>query len=153
MQLSKNFSLRELTRSQTAIRKGIKNEPDQEQLMNLVALTVKILQPCRDKFGSISINSGLRVLELNRAIGSGDKSQHCKGQASDFEAYSISNAELADWIMLNRCFDQLILECPGKDPRDGWVHCSYNRMGNRMQILTAIKEKGKTVYKKGLVIK
>jgi len=151
MQLSKNFSLRELTRSQTAIRKGIKNEPDQEQLMNLVALTVKILQPCRDKFGSISINSGLRVLDLNRAIGSSDKSQHCKGQAADFEAYSISNAQLADWIMLNRCFDQLILEYPGKDPRDGWVHCSYNRLGNRMQVLTAVKEKGKTVYKKGLL--
>ena len=151
MQLSKNFSLRELTRSQTAIRKGIKNEPDQEQLMNLVALTVKILQPCRDKSGSISINSGLRVLELNKAIGSSDKSQHCKGQAADFEAYSISNAQLADWIMLNRCFDQLILEYPGKDPRDGWVHCSYNRLGNRMQVLTAVKEKGKTVYKKGLL--
>ena len=151
MQLSKNFSLRELTRSQTAIRKGIKNEPDQEQLMNLVALTVKILQPCRDKFGSISINSCLRVLELNRAIGSGDKSQHCKGQASDFEAYSISNAELAEWIEGNRCFDQLILEYPGKYARDGGVHCSYNRMGNRMQVLTAVKEKGKTVYKKGLL--
>ena len=151
MQLSKNFSLRELTRSQTAIRKGIKNEPDQEQLMNLVALTVKILQPCRDKFGSISINSGLRVLDLNRAIGSGDKSQHTKGQAADFEAYSISNTELATWIKNNRCFDQLILEYPGKDPRDGWVHCSFNRLGNRMEVLTAVKEKGKTVYKKGLL--
>ena len=151
MQLSKNFSLRELTRSQTAIRKGIKNEPDQEQLMNLVALTVKILQPCRDKFGSISINSGLRVFELNKAIGSSDKSQHCKGQAADFEAYSISNTELATWIKNNRCFDQLILEYPGKDPRDGWVHCSFNRLGNRMEVLTAVKEKGKTVYKKGLL--
>ena len=151
MQLSKNFSLRELTRSQTAIRKGIKNEPDQEQLMNLVALTVKILQPCRDKFGSISINSGLRVLELNKAIGSSDKSQHCKGQAADFEAYSISNTELATWIKNNRCFDQLILEYPGKDPRDGWVHCSFNRLGNRMEVLTAVKEKKKTVYKKGLL--
>ena len=119
--------------------------------MNIVALTVKILQPCRDKFGSISINSGLRVLELNKAIGSSDKSQHCKGQAADFEAYSISNAQLADWIMLNRCFDQLILEYPGKDPRDGWVHCSYNRLGNRMQVLTAVKEKGRTAYKKGLL--
>ena len=151
MQLSKNFSLRELTRSQTAIRKGIKNEPDQEQLMNLVALTVKILQPCRDKFGSVSINSGLRVLELNNAIGSGNNSQHTKGQAADFEAYAISNAQLADWIMLNRCFDQLILEYPGKDPRDGWVHCSFNRLGNRMEVLTAVKERGKTVYKKGLL--
>ena len=152
MQLSFNFSLRELTRSQTAIRKGIKNEPNQEQLMNLVALTVKILQPCRDKFGPISINSGLRVLELNRAIGSGDKSQHTKGQAADFEAFSISNTELAKWIKDNRCFDQLILEYPGKDPRDGWVHCSYNRLGNRGQVLTAVKEKGKTVYKKGLLL-
>ena len=151
MQLSKNFSLRELTRSQTAIRKGIKNEPDQEQLMNLVALTVKILQPCRDKFGSVSINSGLRVLELNKAIGSGNNSQHTKGQAADFEAYSISNTELAKWIKDNRCFDQLILEYPGKDPRDGWVHCSYNRMGNRMEVLTAVKEKKKTIYKKGLL--
>ena len=151
MQLSKNFSLRELTRSQTAIRKGIKNEPDQEQLMNLVALTVKILQPCRDKFGSVSINSGLRVLELNKAIGSGNNSQHTKGQAADFEAYSISNTELAKWIKDNRCFDQLILEYPGKDPRDGWVHCSFNRLGNRMEVLTAVKEKGKTVYKKGLL--
>ena len=151
MQLSKNFSLRELTRSQTAIRKGIKNEPDQEQLMNLVALTVKILQPCRDKFGSVSINSGLRVLELNKAIGSGNNSQHTKGQAADFEAYSISNVELATWIKNNRCFDQLILEYPGKDPRDGWVHCSFNRLGNRMEVLTAVKERGKTVYKKGLL--
>ena len=151
MQLSKNFSLRELTRSQTAIRRGIKNEPDQEQLMNLIALTVKILQPCRDKFGSVSINSGLRVLELNKAIGSGNNSQHTKGQAADFEAYSISNTELAKWIKDNRCFDQLILEYPGKDARDGWVHCSFNRLGNRMEILTAVKEKGKTVYKKGLL--
>ena len=151
MQLSKNFSLRELTRSQTAIRKGIRNEPDQEQLMNLVALTVKILQPCRDKFGAISINSGLRVLELNRAIGSGDKSQHTRGEAADFETYSVSNALLAEWIKENRCFDQLILEYPGKDDRDGWVHCSYNRLGNRKQVLTAVKEKGKTVYKKGLI--
>ena len=151
MQLSKNFSLRELTRSQTAIRKGIKNEPDQEQLMNLVALTVKILQPCRDKFGSISINSGLRVLDLNRAIGSSDKSQHCKGEAADFEAYSISNRRLAEWIEGHLEFDQLILEYPGSDPRDGWVHCSYKRDGsNRRQVLTAVKEGNKTVYKKGL---
>ena len=151
MQLSKNFSLRELTRSQTAIRKGIKNEPDQEQLMNLVALTVKILQPCRDKFGTISCNSGLRVLELNKAIGSGNNSQHTKGQAADFEAFSIRNADLAEWIKNNRCFDQLILEYPGKEARDGWVHCSFNRFGNRMEVLTAVKEKGKTVYKKGLL--
>ena len=151
MKLSENFSLKEMTRSQVAIRKGIKNVPDSEQLVSLAVLATKILQPCREQFGSISCNSGLRVLELNRAIGSSDKSQHCKGQAADFEAYSISNTELATWIKNNRCFDQLILEYPGKDPRDGWVHCSFNRLGNRMEGLTAVKEKGKTVYKKGLL--
>jgi zinc D-Ala-D-Ala carboxypeptidase len=151
MKLSENFSLKELTRSQTAIRKGIKNVPDNEQLVSLTVLATKILQPCRKQFGSISINSGLRVLELNRAIGSGDKSQHCKGEASDFEAYSTSNKKLAEWVEAYLEFDQLILEYPGPDPRDGWVHCSYKRDGsNRRQVLTAVKEGGKTVYKKGL---
>ena len=151
MKLSENFSLKEMTRSQVAIRKGIKNAPDSEQLVSLAVLATKILQPCREQFGSISINSGLRVLELNRAIGSGDKSQHCKGEAADFEAYSISNRGLAEWIRKTLEFDQLILEYPGPDPRDGWVHCSYKRDGsNRRQVLTAVKEGGKTVYKKGL---
>ena len=151
MKLSKNFSLKELTRSQTAIRKGIDNTPDTEQLVNLAVLVQQVLQPCREQFGSISINSGLRVLELNRAIGSGDKSQHCKGEAADFEAYSVSNRRLAEWIEGHLEFDQLILEYPGYDPRDGWVHCSYKKDGgNRKQVLTAVKEGGKTVYKKGL---
>ena len=151
MKLSENFSLKELTRSQTAIRKGIKNVPDNEQLVSLTVLATKILQPCRKQFGSISITSGLRVLELNRAIGSGDKSQHCKGEAADFEAYSTSNRKLAEWVEAYLEFDQLILEYPGPDPRDGWVHCSYKRDGsNRRQVLTAVKEGSKTVYKKGL---
>ena len=151
MKLSENFSLKELTRSQVAIRKGIKNVPDSEQLVSLAVLATKILQPCRKQFGSISINSGLRVLELNRAIGSGDKSQHCKGEAADFEAYSASNGKLAEWVEAYLEFDQLILEYPGPDPRDGWVHCSYKRDGsNRRQVLTAVKEGSKTVYKKGL---
>ena len=151
MKLSENFSLKEMTRSQVAIRKGIKNTPDSEQLVSLAVLATKILQPCREQFGSISINSGLRVVELNRAIGSGDKSQHTKGEAADFEAYSTSNRRLAEWVEGHLEFDQLILEYPGSDPRDGWVHCSYKRDGgNRKQVLTAVKEGSKTVYKKGL---
>ena len=151
MKLSKNFSLNELTKSQTAIRMGIDNTPDTEQLVNLAVLVQQVLQPCREQFGSISINSGLRVLELNQAIGSSDKSQHINGEAADFEAYLISNRRLAEWIEEKLDFDQLILEYPGPDPRDGWVHCSYKRDGgNRKQVLTAVKEGGKTVYKKGL---
>ena len=151
MKLSKNFSLNELTKSQTAIRMGIDNTSNTEQLVNLVVLVQQVLQPCREQFGSISINSGLRVLELNQAIGSSDKSQHINGEAADFEAYLISNRRLAEWIKEKLDFDQLILEYPGPDPRDGWVHCSYKRDGgNRKQVLTAVKEGGKTVYKKGL---
>ncbi len=151
MKLSKNFSLNELTKSQTAIRMGIDNTSDTEQLVNLAVLVQQVLQPCREQFGSISINSGLRVLELNQAIGSSDKSQHINGEAADFEAYLISNRRLAEWIEEKLDFDQLILEYPGPDPRDGWVHCSYKRDGgNRKQVLTAVKEGGKTVYKKGL---
>ncbi len=151
MKLSKNFSLKELTRSQTAIRKGIDNNPNTEQLVNLTVLVQMILQPCRDKFGTIALNSGLRVLALNRAIGSSDRSSHVKGEAADFEAYSASNVLLAGWIKNNLDFDQLILEYPGPDPRDGWVHCSYKKDGsNRKQILTAVKEGKKTVYKQGL---
>ena len=151
MKLSKNFSLNELTKSQTAIRMGIDNTSDTEQLVNLAVLVQQVLQPCREQFGSISINSGLRVLELNQAIGSSDKSQHINGEAADFEAYLISNRRLAEWIEEKLDFDQLILEYPGPDPRDGWVHCSYKRDGgNRKQVLTAVKEGGKSVYKKGL---
>ena len=151
MKLSKNFSLNELTKSQTAIRMGIDNTSNTEQLVNLVVLVQQVLQPCREQFGSISINSGLRVLELNQAIGSSDKSQHINGEAADFEAYLISNRRLAEWIKEKLDFDQLILEYPGPDPRDGWVHCSYKRDGgNRKQVLTAVKEGNKTVYKKGL---
>jgi hypothetical protein len=130
---------------------GIDNTSDTEQLVNLVVLVQQVLQPCREQFGSISINSGLRVLELNQAIGSSDKSQHINGEAADFEAYLISNRRLAEWIKEKLDFDQLILEYPGPDPRDGWVHCSYKRDGgNRKQVLTAVKEGSKTVYKKGL---
>tara|TARA_Y100000310_G_C20151055_1_gene564745 strand:- start:89 stop:490 length:402 start_codon:yes stop_codon:yes gene_type:complete len=130
---------------------GIDNTSDTEQLVNLAVLVQQVLQPCREQFGSISINSGLRVLELNQAIGSSDKSQHINGEAADFEAYLISNRRLAEWIEEKLDFDQLILEYPGPDPRDGWVHCSYKRDGgNRKQVLTAVKEGGKTVYKKGL---
>ena len=109
MKLSKNFSLKELLRSDTAIRLGIDNTPNQEQLINLTHLAIFILQPVRDQHGSTTVNSGLRVLELNRAIGSSDNSQHAKGQAADIECAAISNLELAKWIRDNLDFDQVIL--------------------------------------------
>lgn len=152
MKLSKNFSLKELTRSQTAIRHGIINLPNQEQLVCLTALTTAILQPIREVHGRVDINSGLRVLELNRKIGSGDTSQHVLGQAADLECPSIDNLQLAQWIEQNLKFDQLILEFYEQgEPTSGWIHVSYNNQGeNRGRVLTASRVDGKTQYTEGI---
>ena len=149
MNLTKNFSLLELTKSQTAERKGIDNTPSTEHQENLKSLCEMILQPIRDHFGQVvSVSSGYRSPELCVAIGSSTQSQHAKGQASDFEIFGVSNKELADWIDENLDYDQLILEYwKGEDePNSGWVHCSYTNGNNRKQYLRAYKENGSTKY-------
>ena len=149
MKLTENFSLNELTKSQTAERKGIDNTPSTEHQENLKSLCEMILQPIRDHFGQVvSVSSGYRSPELCVAIGSSTKSQHAKGEASDFEIFGISNKELADYIDQNLDYDQLILEYwKGEDePNSGWVHCSYTNGNNRKQYLRAYKENGSTKY-------
>jgi hypothetical protein len=127
MKLSEHFSLQELTKSSTAERRGIANEPDDEAVENLIMVCETILEPVREQYGIPFIpNSGFRCLELNRAIGSSDRSQHTTGEAVDFEVPSISNREVALWVQENCKFDQLILEFYKEgDPSSGWVHCSY----------------------------
>ena len=127
MQLSDNFSLRELTKSQTAERLGIANEPDDEAVENLIILCDMILEPVRNHYDTPFVpNSGFRCLELNRAIGSSDTSQHTTGEAVDFEVPGVPNKDLALWVKDNCKFDQLILEFyKDDDPASGWVHCSY----------------------------
>ena len=151
MRLSTNFTLEEFTRSQTAIRQNIDNTPTEEHSENLKLLCEMVLQPVRDHFGPIAINSGYRGVVLNKTIGGSFKSQHCQGQAADNECPGTGNRHVADWISDNCTFDQLILEfhTPGI-PDSGWVHVSFNRGSNRMQRLRAVKEDGKTVYKNGL---
>ena len=148
MKLSDNFSLLELTMSQTAVRKGIDNAPSPEHQENLKLLCAHILQPVRDRFERVvSVSSGYRSPELCIAIGSKTTSQHAKGQAADFEIYGLSNQELATYIKENLDYDQLILEYWKKeDPNSGWVHCSYNVNVNRKQYLKAYKENGRTKY-------
>lgn len=152
MRLSKNFTLKEFTKSQTAERRGIDNTPNDEHLENAGFLFDNVVQKVRDHFGPTTINSGYRGPELNEAVGGSKKSQHCHGQAADIEVPGVSNYEVAKWITENCDFDQVILEfyTPGI-PDSGWVHVSYNKEGNRKSILTAMKEDGKTVYKVGLI--
>ena len=148
MSLTKNFSLLELTKSQTAERKGINNTPSAEHQDNLKSLCTHVLQPIRDHFSKVvTISSGYRSPELGLAIGSKTTSQHAKGQAADFEIFGMSNQELAIWIHENLEYDQLILEYwKEEDPNSGWVHCSYTSEGNRKQYLKAYKENGSTKY-------
>jgi len=152
MRLSKNFTLSEFTKSQTALRQGIDNTPQGEHLDAAKELFENVVQPVRDHFGVTVINSGYRGPELNEAVGGSSKSQHCKGQAADIECPGTSNYDVAKWIEDNLDFDQLILEfyTPGI-PDSGWVHVSYKTEGNRKSVLTAMREDGKTVYKTGLI--
>jgi hypothetical protein len=153
MRLSQNFWLSELTKSSTADRMGIANEPGIEQIVNLTVLTHHVLQPVREKFGVITVNSGYRSPQLNGKVGGSKTSQHCFGEAADFEQLGTPNGEVATWISKELDFDQLILEFYTKGkPNSGWVHCSFKKDGsNRRKIMTALRVKGKTKYEQGLI--
>ena len=152
MKLTANFSVLELTKSQTAERKGIDNTPSPEHQENLRLLCEAVLQPVRDHFSRVvSVSSGYRSPELCEAIGSKSTSQHARGEAADFEIFGISNKVLADYINETLHYDQLILEYWNEsDPNSGWVHCSFSEGNNRKQYLRAYKEDGKTKYEQVL---
>ena len=152
MKLTANFSVLELTKSQTAERKGIDNTPSPEHQENLRLLCEAVLQPVRDHFSRVvSVSSGYRSPELCEAIGSKSTSQHARGEAADFEIFGISNKVLADYINETLHYDQLILEYWNEsDPNSGWVHCSFSEGNNRKQYLIAYKEDGKTKYERVL---
>ena len=147
MELSKNFTLKELTASDTAKAKGISNEPDAKQLAAMQLLVEKILQPLRDGIDKpIKVSSGLRVPALNKAIGGSVTSQHCKGEAVDIQmSGKTGNAKLFNYIKENLVFDQMIWEF-GTQENPEWVHVSYSAKGNRGEILRAYKKDGRTRY-------
>ena len=141
MQLSKHFTLEEMTKSMVASRKGIDNIPGAGEIKNLENVCYEVLEPVRAHFDKpISISSGYRSEALCEAIGSKKTSQHAKGQAIDFEINGIPNIQVAYWLTNNVDFDQCILEFykPGEGQGNaGWIHCSYNEQGsNRKQVLT-----------------
>jgi hypothetical protein len=149
MQISKHLSLAEVSRSETAKRKGINNTPSGEHLENFKKLAENIFEPIREHFGvPIHISSGYRSKELNAAVGGSSSSQHCQGEAIDIDmdGTTITNAEIFNYIKDNLNFDQLLWEF-GNDSNPDWVHVSYESTGKqRKQILKAIKANGKTSY-------
>jgi zinc D-Ala-D-Ala carboxypeptidase len=152
VKLSKNFYLAELTKSQTAERMGLDNNPSEDETENLRLLCERVLQPIRDHFDDIvTVSSGFRNEILSEKIGSSRKSQHCKGQACDFEIFGVDNNKVSDWIKENLMFDQLILEHykPG-NPNSGWIHVSYTKdinMNRKEYLMAFADENGKTQYK------
>jgi uncharacterized protein YcbK (DUF882 family) len=153
MNLTANFTLAEMIKSETALRHDMDNTPGEAEIANLKALAENVLQPVRDHFGKgVKVNSGFRHPEVNAKVGGSKTSDHCQGQAADIEIPGVPNADLAQWIVDNLDFRQVILEfyTPGV-PDSGWVHVSYVAGDNKKQVLTATKKDGKTVYLPGLV--
>ena len=153
MQLTNNFSLSEMTKSETALRLNLPNDPSQEVIDNLKTLCEKVLQPVREHYGKgVKVNSGFRHPDVNAAVGGVRTSDHCMGQAADIEIPGVPNHELADWIANNLDFTQVILEFYTRGvPDSGWVHVSYVPSNLKKQQLTATKQDGKTVYLPGLL--
>ena len=146
MKISEHLSLSEVTRSETAKRRGISNTPTAEHLENFKKLAENIFEPIREHFGvPIHISSGYRSKELNSAIGGSLSSQHCQGKAIDIDMddsnSGVTNKMVFDYIKDNLEFDQLINEFDYS-----WVHVSYTNGNNRGQILKAVKSNGKTSY-------
>ena len=149
MKISEHISFKEAIKSNTALRRGINNEPDDYQITNMVNIAHNVFEPLREWVGGpIKINSMFRCEELNEAIGGSSRSQHCEGRAIDLDdtfGYK-TNAEMFDYIRKNLSFDQLIWEF-GDDNNPAWVHVSYiSEDENRGRVMIAEKINGKTQY-------
>ena len=157
MFLSKNFTLKELTRSNTALRLGINNEPSKEGIYKLTLLATQILQPLRDCLGALRVTSGYRSPELCVALGSKISSQHAKYEAIDLQYFKrgkMDNIKIYQALKeLALPFDQVILEFGDAteyvDPENpAWIHLSYTINDNRCQELVAYKDiNNKTKYR------
>lgn len=149
MKLTEHITYAEAVKSYTANRLGITNMPTEDHMYNMIVLGTEVFEPLR-KFvgGPILITSFYRSEALNKAIGGSSSSQHCTGQAIDIDdVYGHkTNAEMFDFIVSHLDFDQIIWEF-GDDTNPDWVHVSYVENNNRRNVLKAVREKGKTIYK------
>jgi hypothetical protein len=121
--MAPNFRYYEFVKSETALRRGIKNEPNEQQWQSIERLAGNILQPIRNEFGSIKITSGFRCVELCLAVGSSPNSNHTRGEAADFEPVSSRTRliDIVEWLHNNLQYRELIAEY---FPH-GWVHAAY----------------------------
>jgi len=161
MKISAHISYHEATRSDTAIRKGLPNEPEEQQIKNIKLWAEKVFEPLRERVSTkrgkdspIHINSIFRSVAVNKSVGGSKTSQHCAGEGSGLEEAAgdietnyddFTNKDLFLLIKDFGTFDQLIWEF-GDDKAPAWVHVSYRKGANRKQILKAISQNGSTKY-------
>lgn len=142
--LTEHFTLEELCNSSTAKAKGIKNTPGTTEVINLLWLSIKVLEPLRKAMGTpIKIGSGYRCPALNKAVGGVPNSQHVKGEAADLciDGDLKKGKKWFDWIKANAPFDQLIWEHNAKGTY--WVHVSHRADGkNRKQVINNLLKNG-----------
>ena len=143
--ISKHITFAEATKSNTATRLGIDNNPSPEIIETMKATAENVFEPIREQCGPIRISSFYRSPELNRAIGGAKISQHCKGEAIDIQGINVTNAMLFDTACALAEFDQIIWEF-GDSTNPAWVHISYSSTHNRKQILVAKKQGTRTIY-------
>ena len=154
MNLSKNFTLEEFSKSQAALRRGLDNTPNAEQVENIRDLVDHVLQPVRSHFARpVIITSGFRSKKLNSAIGGSATSHHMRGMAADFEIPGVANGQIAAWIQESLPFTQLILEfyTPGV-PDSGWVHVAYDAQDLKEESLTVTRTIKGVHYRPGLIV-
>jgi uncharacterized protein YcbK (DUF882 family) len=135
MKISKHITYDEATLSPTAIRNGISNQPNEQQLHNMQQVAENLFEPLRKLYGKpIKINSFFRSDKLNKLVGGSPSSQHTKGQAIDITTGTKSENKKLFELAKTLEFDQLIWEY-GDYTGPHWVHISYKTSGNRKQIL------------------
>jgi len=141
--LTRSFTLQELCKSQTATNRGWDNTAKGENIDNLRALCENVLQPLRDHFNlPVTVISGYRGANVNRAVGGRFNSQHLVGEAADIEIDGVSNADVWRAIVAELPFDQVIAEYLEKDdPNAGWIHVSHSRVNNRKEAMSCVKGK------------
>ena len=152
MKLSKNLWLSEVTKSNTAIRRGIDNNPTKLHIANLTYLAEKVFQPIREHFGHpIFVSSGYRSKDLNEAIGGSQKSFHSHGMALDLDMdgkSTITNTDIFNFIKNNIDYTELIWEFGTEDKPD-WVHVAIAKgREQEKKAKIAHREGGRTKYKK-----
>jgi len=142
MNLSKTTTLHEATKSDTAIRLGLDNTPPPEVLERMKVTATRIIDPVRQRFPNVSINSFYRSPSLNRKIKGAKNSQHVTGEAVDLDTPgNADNVAIFNFVKDQLVFDQCIFELPDANGIPNWVHCSIREKDNRGQVLVKLRAK------------